>query len=396
MGGMKKGTISALNDLKARGMNFGISRTRSILDGLSCPDKKLKIIHIAGTNGKGSTAEFFTKILVAAGKRVGTFTSPEVYDYFDQFRINGTPIDGAKFEKYLKRAMLFGGGATSFEVETAAAILAFYEEGAEYAVIECGMGGLNDATNAISNKELAVITSISLEHTTYLGKTLTEISAQKAGIIKDCKTVVNAYQAQEVLDYFKRFDAVYPKPENIKDNAFFYDGEEYKLKTRGCLQPYNAATAIEGAKLLGIDRKFIKIGVESAEPLGRIQRIDARGRHYILDGAHNPAAFLPLVGEIEKISAPKTVIYGSLSDKDMESILKSLSKTSKEIWAVKCPSSRAADLDSTVGLCKKYFERVSSFDSVESALEHAESEYVIVCGSFTLLKGAKEWIEKKL
>lgn len=396
MSGAKQGIFSTLNRLKSRGMDFGISRTRSILDKLSSPDKRLRIIHIAGTNGKGSTAEYFTSILVAAGKRVGTFCSPEVYDYYDQFGIDNKPIEKSKFEKCFFRASAAEEGATSFEVETAAAILAFCEEGCEYAVIECGMGGLNDATNAIVKKELAVITSVSLEHTAYLGKTLTEIAEQKAGIIKNCKTVVNAYQEQEVKDYFSSLNVLYPEPVAIKQNSFFYDGEEYKLKARGCLQPYNAATAIEGAKLLGIEPGYIKQGIENAAPLGRIQYIREGNKTYILDGAHNPAAFVSLVDELKEIKATKTLIYGSLSDKDMESILKMLSQVSKDITAVKCPSARAADLKLTVGLCKKYFEEVESAEDIETALESANGEYVIVCGSFTLLKGAKKWIERKL
>ena len=137
--------------------DFSTAPTRALLDAMGCPENKLKIIHIAGTNGKGSTAEFFTNILIFAGKRVGTFCSPPVYSYYDQFRIDGKCIEPEKFDSYRARVVLLGIGASEFEIDTATAILTFAEEGCEYAVIECGMGGLNDATNAIERKALAVI-----------------------------------------------------------------------------------------------------------------------------------------------------------------------------------------------------------------------------------------------
>lgn len=353
--------------------------TRSILNNLKSPDDSLKIIHIAGTNGKGSTAEFFTQILIAAGKKVGTFTSPAVYDFYDQFKIDGEPLSAEVAEKYFERALKAaeGLGATDFEIQTAGVLLAFKEEGCEWAVVECGMGGLNDATNAINKKELAVITSISLEHTQYLGNTIEEICAQKAGIIKNCLVVVNGYQPTAARKCF----------ENL--------GVRFANRA-GDLQECNAVTAAEGAKILGISEEAIREGIKNAKPMGRCEKFSANGRDYILDGAHNPAAFEPLRQTLESLQYTEiTLIFGCLKDKNLNDNLSMLAGLAENIIAVKCPSPRARSAEETVEVCKKYFDNVSTAQSVAEALDKARTETVVVCGSFTLLKEAKLWIEKR-
>ena len=372
--------------------DFSTAPTRKILDALGSPDDKLKIIHIAGTNGKGSTAEFFTQVLLAAGKMVGTYLSPQIYSYYDQFKVNGEMISPGVFEIYRAQAKRFADGASAFETDTAAALLAFAKEGCEYAVIECGMGGLNDATNAVHKKELAVITSVSLEHTEYLGKTLTEICTHKAGIIKNCPAIINAHQSEEVKRFFK--DCIFAdKIDRIFDGGFIYDGKEFALSADGCLQPYNAACAVEGAHLLGIDEDAIYRGVKECMPRGRMEKTEAAGTTYILDGAHNPEAFLPLSEYLKKNRIKRTIIFGCLKDKDIDGNLSYL--TADEIIAVKCPSPRARSAEDTAAHCRKYFKNVRKAESVTEALEKANEREVVVCGSFTLLKEAWEWIEKR-
>ena len=372
--------------------HFSTEPARAILDALESPDKKLKIIHVAGTNGKGSTAEFFTSILIAAGRKVGTFTSPQVYSYFDQFRIDGREIPPETFKRYRAQAAQVARGASAFEIDTAAAIHAFFREGCEYAVIECGMGGLNDATNAISRKELAVITSISIEHTAYLGKTLKDICEHKAGIIKDCPAIINAHQCGEVMEYFKGHIFA-DKIGEIYNGGFVYDGKRFALSAADCLQPYNAATAIEGARLLGLDEDAIFKGIKECFPRGRMERFNAAGRTYILDGAHNPAAFEPLERYLKSTHKNRTVIFGCLGDKDIDGNLSHL--TADEIIAVACPSPRTRSAEEVARCAGKYFKRVKKAESVAEALTEADAEEVVVCGSFTLLGEALEWIEKR-
>lgn len=381
-------------------VNFGTCVTRKILDNLGSPDDKLKIIHIAGTNGKGSTAEFFTRILIADGKSAGTFTSPAVYDFYDQFKINGVPIKAETFESYFDRAEKAAEGlnATDFELETAAVLLAFCEENCEWAVIECGMGGLNDATNAINKKELAVITSVSLEHTEYLGKTIEEICAQKAGIIKNCHAVINALQPyEEAENYFKNTGGYFASRVTYAyGNEFWYGGDYFQMAVEGVEQAYNAATAIEGARYLGLSEKAIKDGVKSARFDGRVEKITAFGREYILDGAHNPAAFEPLVKVLKGLNRSEiTLIFGCLKDKDIDGCLQKLSKVSENIIAVECKSPRKMPLEDIAAACRKRFGKVSTAESVTDALNKAFTKTIAVCGSFTLLKEAKQWIDRE-
>ncbi|MDE6691536.1 MAG: hypothetical protein K2K04_06145 [Clostridia bacterium] len=357
----------------------GTKVTRTILNNLGSPDDSLKIIHIAGTNGKGSTAEYFTQILIAAGKKVGTFTSPAVYDFYDQFRIDGEPLSAEVAEKYFERAACAaeGLGATDFEIQTAGVLLAFKEEGCEWAVVECGMGGLNDATNAINKKELAVITSISLEHTQYLGNTIAQICVQKAGIIKNCPVVVNDYQPTAAKKYFEKLGVCF-------------------AKGAGNLQQYNAATAAEGAKNLGIPEEAIREGIENTKPRGRVEKFEAGGKTYIVDGAHNPAAFEPLRQCLYWLPRNEvTVVFGCLKDKDIEGNLDMLAGVCERVIAVECNSPRKMPLSEIERYCKKYFDSVSTAQSVSEALDLAYTKTVVVCGSFTLLKEAKLWIEKR-
>ena len=369
---------------------YSTEPTRTILDRLHCPDEKLKIIHIAGTNGKGSTAEFFTNVLICANKKTGTFTSPLVYTYNDQFRINGVSLTDEKLNYYFGKAASAAQGvnASQFEIETAGIIYAFAEEGCEWAVIECGMGGLGDATNAINKKELAVITSISLEHTAYLGDTIEEICAQKAGIITGgCPVVVNPLQPfKEAENYFKNIGCRFADVK-IADGYGVADN----------FSRYNAATAIEGARLLGLPDEAIRAGIKNTRLYGRVEEFMAAGRTYILDGAHNPAAFEPLKSRLQGFSGDGlTLIFGCLKDKDSGGILSALSASkAKTIIAVPCPSLRSRTAEEVQKECLKHFNNVIKAQSVSEALDAANTETVAVCGSFTLLKEAKQWIEKK-
>ena len=233
------GIVKKTENLKGGAMEFGTENARGLLNRLGSPDGGLKIIHIAGTNGKGSVAEYVSRILVAAGKKTGTFTSPQVLGFYDQFKINCEQVKKRLFGKYLTKAYKKAEGCTSFEVVTAAALYCFFKEGCEYAVVECGMGGLYDATNAVLKKEIALISSVGLEHTAYLGNTIREICRHKAGIIRDCPAVVSALQPPEAAEYFKETGAAFAdKPIEALTpvgglRRFKYGGREFKIQMAG-------------------------------------------------------------------------------------------------------------------------------------------------------------------
>ncbi len=364
-------------------MDFGTERTVSILNALDCPDKKLKIIHIAGTNGKGSVAEYLTQILIAAGKKVGTFTSPAVFDYSEQFRVDGKPVDNKLYARAFGQALKCAEGATQFEVETAGALYAFALAGCEYAVVECGLGGTYDATNAISKKEAAVITSIALEHTSILGNTLAEICEHKAGIIKNCPTVVSGYNPPEVLEYFKNAGALVA-------------GKYENPPMYGEAQKYNAGLAIEVAKLLKMDETSIYMGVNCAFLGGRCEILSANGgKTYVLDGAHNPAAFGPLAELVTAKFGKAEVIYGSLADKNASESLEIIKTFASSVTLVPCDSPRSRDMEKLKKECENCGIYAGECENLTAALEKSTGEVTVVCGSFTLLGAAKRWIENK-
>lgn len=390
--------FSDIEALNSGGMKFGVAATRKILDNLGSPDKKLKIIHIAGTNGKGSTAEYITRILVAAGKRTGTFVSPMVEDYFDQFQIDGVPFEESRLVPYFLRAYAAAEmKATGFEVQTAGALSAFAGEGCEYAVVECGMGGKLDATNAIAQKSAAVITSIGLEHTAFLGGTYPEICGHKAGIINNCPAIVNGLQPPEVRQFFADKGVIFADGVKIlkssaKEQEFSYGGSNYKIRMPTLSQAYDAATAIETAKVLKIDENAIRRGLYDAKPAGRLQILKARGNTYIVDGGHNPDGVAPLAELLKEFSSV-TLIYASLADKDINGVLARLSGLSvKKVFSIRPPGPRATDLSLQTAVCKKYFTAVEEQANIVNALEKAGG-VVAICGTFTIIKEALNWIK---
>ncbi|MGN0814366.1 MAG: bifunctional folylpolyglutamate synthase/dihydrofolate synthase [Candidatus Coproplasma sp.] len=399
-------TIERVKAEEKLGSKFGSERTQTLLDRLNRPEKKLKIIHVAGTNGKGSVCEYLTHILISSGKSVGTFTSPEVFSYNEKFRLCGSPASDEKISQYLQRVNElcadFEDKPTAFETETAAALMMFAEEGCEYAVLECGLGGLNDATNAVCNKVIAVITSVSLEHTAVLGDTVEQICAQKSGIIKNCPVVVPCTLAQEAKNYLAKYNPVYAGlsleilSSDARGQVFSYGGQTYKINMLGEAQVYNAAVAIECAKLLGLPGQAVRRGLERARLAGRVQIIDKNGTIYILDGSHNPESFTPLLQTLSKVGGKKSLVFGCLSDKDVGTAAERLGHAFEQAIVVSPESYRAMDIQKIFAAFAPKVREVAQAESVSAALDAAKYPVVAVCGTFTILKEAEKWIEKEL
>lgn len=397
--------IEMLTDMqKVKGSCYGTERCRRLLDALGSPDDGLKIVHVAASNGKGSICEYISCILRADGGKTGTFTSPAVFDYSEQFKIDGKNADINKLKRALNiaysAACALDGMPSAFEIETAAALYLFYSEGCEYAVLECGLGGLNDATNAINKKEAAVIGSVSLEHTAVLGGTIREICAQKAGIIKNCPAVITCLQSAEGMEYFGDITPsfsgeglqVFSSDEN--GQTFSYDGETYSIRMHGREQCYNAALAVDCCRILRVQPYAIREGLAVAKLCGRVEVITKNNKIYVLDGAHNPSAFSPLVQYLNAQNDDKTIIYGCLSDKDAQSSAQILSGCARNFIAVVPQSYRAMDGEKIYGALEEHCGKVGRAESVSAALEQSKTKITAVCGSFTLLAEAKKWIEK--
>jgi dihydrofolate synthase/folylpolyglutamate synthase len=286
---------------------------------------------------------------------------------------------------------------TAFEIETAAAMFAFYREGCQYAVVECGMGGRLDATNAIHNKVMAVILSIGLEHTAVLGDGIEQICAHKAGIIQNCPAVVSAYQTPEGMKYFKKLSVTIAEgvelvSANEDTQTFRYRGDEYTIAMYGTPQMYNAAVAVEVAIKLHLRNIAIKAGLKRAKILGRVERIVKNGVTYVLDGSHNPQSFTPFLEWARAHGGVDTLIYGCLADKDVHNASAQLAEITQNVIAVAPNSYRAMELNNIRQTLEVNFKEVQTANSVEQALQKATGNCIAVCGSFTLLKEAKDCI----
>ncbi len=396
--------IGSIQIQRCDGSKFGTERAEELLSRLGCPDTKLKIIHVAGSNGKGSVCEYLQNILACAGKKVGAFTSPDVFSYEEQFRIDLAPAPRSLIESYLARAARAAEGMadkpSAFETEFCAALAMFAGEGCEYCVLECGLGGLYDATNAVQKKELAVITSITLEHTAVLGATIADICRHKGGIIRGCPTVVPANLCGEALQYFTSRGAIVAG-QRLKIirrarrmQRFECECGKFTIRMRGDEQAYNAAVAAEGARILRLPRGAVRRGLKRASLPGRVEVIKKGGIRYILDGAHNPQAFSPLLQTVDCIGGRKTLIYTCLSDKDVRGCAQLLAGRFSRILIVPAPSPRAMDVLAIAGAFSMHGD-VRICADIPSAMRAAQGKTIVACGSFTLLKEVKNWIEKE-
>ena len=355
-----------INKTSQSGSILGMESIVHLCQELDNPQEKIRVIHIAGTNGKGSTGMLLQSTLMKLGKKVGRFSSPAVFDYEEMFQIQGENISKKRLQKLyatVKSAcdtMVLKGypHPTIFEVETAAAYTYFEEEACDFAIIEVGMGGKSDATNVVKQPVVSVITSISMDHTAFLGNTLTEIAEMKAGIIKEGCPVVALKQKEEVetilINKAKTMNSPlrFADPSEVTVHDFSPDGmklsvfseEILETKLTGYTQIENvclARTVLEVMTQKGLislsklpvsggdsacqdsDWEKMKQGFQMAVWPGRFETILEQPR-FIIDGAHNEDAAEKLAKNIGTFFAGKNIrfIVGVLRDKDYPTMLK--------------------------------------------------------------------------
>lgn len=329
----------------------GLSRISALLDEIGHPERTLSCLHIAGTNGKGSVAVFLAEILKAAGYRVGKYTTPELLSPHERITINGEAIREEALTDLLhtleeptgRVKEKLGEVPSPFEVFTAAAFRYFAHEKCDYVVIEVGMGGALDATNVIEKPLITVLTRISLDHTAFLGGTLTEIAHNKAGIIKkECMThmTFSAPQCEEVAAVLreeaeKRGNALTfvmpppPKKHYGMHEVFFYPGYgDIRSGLAGVHQIENAYLALAVAQHIGVDIFAAQCGVTYARHPGRMELLRAQPP-LLFDGGHNPGGVDALAASLDRYwgDLTRVCIYACMADKDYLACLKRLSKT---------------------------------------------------------------------
>lgn len=357
----------------------GLHAITAALAELGNPHKTGKYIHIAGTNGKGSTAALLTAILRAHGLKVGNFFSPAIEDLHDQIQIDGQQVSEIDLDRAMKQLARIKTPLTDFELLTAAAFLVFRDKAPDYTIIEAGMGGRYDSTNVI-NPELAIITSIALEHESFLGDTIEKISSHKSGIIKKWKPVVVGPLAEEAF-------RVVEKTAEALHSEIIQAAKplEIDLKLKGHHQKYNAALADEAAQeILGLNyhREVARDAMMKASIPFRFEEILPG---VILDGAHNEASIQALVNTI-KSSYPGTsvhIVMALLKDKDYKKILRQLEKIGTRFTFVEFENERALPAETLFSENKCKIKTILKSCDILPVPE--QKEVTIVTGSLYLL-----------
>ena len=324
------------------GIKLGLDNTRRLLAAAGNPQSRLRFLHVAGTNGKGSTCAMMDAILRAAGHRTGLYTSPHLVDFRERIRLDGAmiPEDAVAEGLSLLReaAKTCDHAPTFFELVTVLAAWWLAREEAEYVVWETGMGGRLDATNAVL-PDVAVITPIGLDHQKWLGDTLALIAGEKAGIIKSQVPVVSAPQAQEVREVLTSTAAGVGAPITFVSEP--WSGGAAGLA--GAHQRWNAALACAALRTAGVrvDAHAEVQGLSSVVWPGRFQLV---GEDLVIDGAHNPSAIETLVATWREVYGDvwASLVFGAVLDKDIEALLLALRSIADEVWLVPVNNVRGA------------------------------------------------------
>lgn len=410
-----------LKESTDRAWKLGLERLQALLAAMDHPEENLKYIHIAGTNGKGSTAIMLSSILTAAGFKVGLFTSPYLEKVNEQIRINGEIISNEAFAKTCKKVkdvmyhMPECDWPTEFERLTAVAITYFNQEQCDMVILETGLGGLGDATNVIPTCEVAVFTNIGLDHMDYLGSNVTAIATVKAGIIKEGCKVVSYEQSNEVMEVLQeacnkantdltvaQFASIASQEEYLSMQKFSYkEVEDISLPLIGEHQRKNAAVVIEtvlALRNLGykIPNESVKRGLFQVTWPARLE-ILAKKPLVILDGGHNTQCIQELTKVLDKYVADKKIIFvvGVMKDKDYKTMLAQLVPLAKEFITVQPNNDRALSaitLAMAIHDLNGFATAESSVeDGVMAALEMASpSDVICIVGSLYMASQVKD------
>ncbi|MDD2973413.1 MAG: bifunctional folylpolyglutamate synthase/dihydrofolate synthase [Lachnospiraceae bacterium] len=419
-----KETMEYIEEMTKYGSVLGLENMRNLLQCLNNPQEELKFVHIAGTNGKGSTLSFISTVLTCAGYKVGRYISPTIFEYRERIQINGKMISKVELAAYMTRIkdaveqMTEEGlpHPTPFEIETALSFLYFKEKKCDIVVLETGLGGREDATNIITTTLVAVLTNISMDHMAFLGETLEKIAYQKAGIIKNGCYVISAKQettAMQVVEEVCREQqaaltvvnqaGIKSVKSSLTKQSFSYESANhilYKKMEISLLGTYQIKNAILAIEVLGrlqklgysISEKALRKGLLETVWIGRFTVI-ARNPLFIVDGAHNEDAARQLRDTIEFYFTNKKIIYimGILKDKEYGKIIQETYSYGTHIITVTTPKNpRAMPAYELAQEIQPYHNSVTVADSLQEAVEMsyllADKDSVIIAfGSLSYL-----------
>jgi len=398
-------TLAHIFALGRFGIKPGLARITRLLSALGNPQDAFASVHVAGTNGKGSTASMLSSILTAGGYRTGLFTSPHLISFTERMRTDGSEISEAEVTRLAGRVLAAAPeGSTFFEIVTALAALHFAEAGVRIAVFEAGMGGRLDATNALDGV-LTLITPVSLDHTEYLGESIGQIAAEKAGICKAATPLVSARQHPEAARVIERQARELGSPlyrsgldfeASWRQGSLHYRGiavtlPELKPGVTGRYQSGNAGCALAAAELLAaagfpLATEALVAGVERARWPGRMELIPGTPR-LLLDGAHNPAGAAALAEALSELPRRRLLlVFGVMGDKELSGLLAPLLPLVDTVFAVAPALERALPAARLADYCREAGADAREAGSVARGLELAreaagDDDLIVVCGS---------------
>ena len=407
-------TLDYIASFSLFGSKLGLERLTELLRRLGNPQNHLKFVHVAGTNGKGSTTTMLANILHRAGYKTGLYISPYVLCFRERMQINGEMIPEGELADcatlvrgFVDEMAREGDSPTEFEVETAIAFEWYKRSGCDIVCLEVGLGGRYDATNVIAPPELQIVTSISLDHTHILGDTVAKIAYEKAGIIKGGVTVAYALMDPEALAVIMEecakcggtliqpsAGAIQILEEGLLGTDFTYGETRLHASLPGRFQVYNAATVVEAARQLArqgwhISEQDIAYGIANTWFPARVEVL-SREPLTILDGAHNPSGTQALEQVLAGLAPrPITVIMGMLADKDYETALACIAKHAARFIAVTPPNPRALPAEELAKNAARYCTEVCWRETLTRAVDLAvdslpQNGVLVMCGSLYL------------
>ena len=421
---------SFLEKFERFGVNLGLEAIQHLLAELDNPHDRVPIIHVAGSNGKGSVCAYLSAVLTEAGYRVGRYTSPHLVSWCERICIRDQPISPEKLHEVLQQVEAAirpdRPSPTQFEVITAAMWLYFAQQKVDLAVIEVGLGGRLDATNVCDRPLVTVITSLSMEHWQRLGPTLTDIAREKAGILKsDCPAVIGQIPSEAAAVVNRRVlelncPTIYPQPaKDLGGSWAEYQGmEEYELKLetgeegsieliksfqyqlplQGAIQLHNSALAIAALQLLRqegweFSDEAITDGIANTKWAGRLQWSTYKEHQILIDGAHNPASAEVLRQFVNTLKSSSIHwVMGMLSTKDHADVFKELLRSGDRLSLVPVPGHSSANPQELAVLAKQICPELADccvyenvFSALETAIEKSGQDPIVLCGSLYLI-----------
>jgi dihydrofolate synthase / folylpolyglutamate synthase len=421
-------SIKFLYHLQKFGMKFGLRGIQTLLASFDHPEQKFPSIHIAGTNGKGSTASMIASMFTAAGYKTGLYTSPHLVKFNERIRINGKPISSHATARLVSviRKNVERNNCTFFEAVTAMAFLYFAESEVEIAIIETGLGGRLDATNVL-HPLVSVITSIGMEHTQILGTKITKIAFEKGGIIKHgvpCLTGAQSHSAIQMLQKIShqkksQFMQVHPQFVHIKHSSLSGSVADYRvaeslmknvrISLAGEHQTMNACLALNAIAIAAkqgdfkISNNNMRKGLRNIQEYSGLQaRLSIVRKNPIIlaDVAHNPDAIRTLVFAVQQFRLGKIhILFGIMQDKNYMQIIAELQRIAKDVLVVEAKTDRSRRSSELAGEFRRLGVRVSEFSDVKSgvteALKKRDDIPILMTGSHFVVGEALAYLKRE-